>query len=120
MNNLDCERGSIAPLGLGLFLVSATLLVTIAVASSLFTFQKRLTNLAESAALYVASTGQTAAEYLRLAGSSKFIQVRAVDRQLSDGLTVQVMACARWDAPLDVFASFTSREICSYANARIE
>lgn len=120
MRDLFTERGSIAPLGIGLFFISATLLVAISAAGSLFVFQKRLTNFAESGALFVASTDQSIEQYLEVANFDQFTSLKASDRRLPDGKTVQVTACASWVAPMDILIKFSSREICSYANARAE
>lgn len=112
------DRGSMAPFGIGLFMVSLSLLLTTVCASSLFIFQKRLTNLSESAALYVAATGEGSPSFLALIGDSGFKNLKISDQLGEDRLTVTVATCATWVAPIIRVGQLTSAEICSRASAR--
>ena len=118
MKRLTDSTGSIAPLGIGLFLFSMVLLLVISSATSLFVFQKRLTNIAESAALFVAQTNEPANEYLRLAGNAKSIKIS--NRTLADGVTVEVIACEIWSPMFQIFRDIAGRQVCAHAAARSE
>lgn len=112
------DRGSMAPLGIGLFLVSLSFMLTIVSAGSLFIFQKRLTNYAEMAALYVASGDVSVEDYQRTVGDEKFKALQLDQTILLDGLTVRVDACAQWNAPTRPAALLQDIRICSHASAR--
>lgn len=118
MKRLSDSTGSIAPLGIGLFLFSMVLLLVISSATSLFVFQKRLTNIAESAALFVAQSNEPAAEYLRLAGHAKSINIS--NKTLADRVTVEVIACDNWSPMFQTFLGVAGRQVCAHAAARSE
>ena len=120
MKRLSDTAGSIAPLGIGLFLFSMVLMLVISSATSLFVFQKRLTNIAESAALYVAKTNEPAAEYLRITGQAKSQKLSITNRTLADGVTVEVIACEVWSPMFQIFLDFADRQVCAHAGARSE
>ena len=112
------ESGSIAPLGIGFLLITATLMLTITTASSLFVFQKRLTTYAEADALYIASTGSESSDFIRLAGVNKFEGLKLTNLTSPDGRTVNVIACARWRPFAYTPAGIGETEVCSHAAAR--
>jgi hypothetical protein len=112
------DTGSIAPLGLGLFLFSLIFCLTTVGATSLFIFQKRLTSLAESSALYVASGYGESADFLNSVGSLNFDDLRVVNSLAADELTTVVKACATWHAPLITLGEFSKLKICSTGLAR--
>lgn len=120
MKRLTESTGSIAPLGIGLFLFSMVLMLVISSATSLFVFQKRLTNIAESAALFAAQTNEPAAEYLRLTGHAKSQKINITNKTLSDSVTVEVIACEIWSPMFVLFTDIASRQVCAHAAARAE
>lgn len=112
------DSGSMAPLGIGLFALSLAFVLAISAASSLFVFQKRLTNYAEMAAIYVVSKDATVSEFQIMAGSENFVDLELVQQILDDGLTVRISACARWITPVASYVSLPARQICSNASSR--
>jgi hypothetical protein len=114
------DRGSIAPLGIGLAIFSLTLIFVILASSSLFIFQKRLKNYSEGIALYVAETGESAQAYLDRVGAQNFQNLKVSSRFHPDGLTVQANSCARWTFPVPTLITSGSGEICAQASARLE
>jgi hypothetical protein len=114
------EVGSIAPLALGLFSICLGLILTIISASSLFIFQKRLTNYSESVALYVKTTGEPASKFVSSAGTNRFVQLDVEARLLPDGLTVEARACALWRSPVALVGIAGESMVCSRAAARSE
>lgn len=109
-----------APFGIGLAVISLTLILTIVAASSMFIFQKRLTNYAENAVLFVAQSGEPVEAFVSRVGSQKFSGFSISSKRLPDGTTFEVTACARWDPPVPVVAALTEQRICSHATARAE
>ena len=112
------DSGSMAPLGIGLFALSLAFVLAISAASSLFVFQKRLTNYAEMAAIYVVSKDATVSEFQIRAGSENFVDLELVQQILDDGITVRISACARWITPVASYVSLPARQICSNASSR--
>jgi hypothetical protein len=111
------DSGSIAPLGIGLFLFIFAMMFTIVSASSMFIFQKRLTTVAEAAAVYISSGGESSVfnEFVTQQG---FTNLRLKDELLIDGLTSEVVACALWLPPVPTLEPLGSKEVCSHASAR--
>jgi hypothetical protein len=121
VNTSKSEAGSIAPLGIGLILLSVAMMLTILSSASLFIFQKRLTTIAESAALFaVAKNNEDAGsvEFLSKTRESGFINLSLKNLLLPDHQTIEVQACAIWQPPVISFSELTSREVCSRASAR--
>lgn len=112
------ERGSIAPLGLGLFLFSLIFSFTTVSATSIFIFQKRLTNVAESAALFVASDKGESANFLSAVGALNLDGLRVTNWLEDDQTTTSVKACANWRAPIVTVGDFSRLQICSTGSAR--
>lgn len=112
------ERGSIAPLGLGLFLFSLIFSFTTVSATSIFIFQKRLSNVAESAALFVASEKGESADFLKSVGSLDLDGLWVTNWLEVDLLTTTVKACANWRAPIVTVGDFSRLQICSTGSAR--
>lgn len=115
---LSHEAGSIAPLGIGLFLFSLLFSLTAVSATSAFIFQKRLTSLAESTAVYVAAGNGDTHEFLSAIGKPKFEGLMVSSSIDSDEVTVVAKVCAIWSAPVVTLVDFAKREICSHAAAR--
>lgn len=114
------EEGSIAPLGIGLSLMLLSLIFTFAAATSMFIFQKRLTNHAESAALFLASTGASVDSYLEIIATPNPEAMLLSSRLLSDEKTIEVIACANWKTPVLGGLEIAQKQICSRASARAE
>jgi hypothetical protein len=112
------DIGSMAPLGIGLFAISLSFVLTTAAAGSLFILQKRLTNYAEMAALYVTSKEQTVSEFQRIVGNQNLNSLNLVEQYLEDGVTVRITACADWLTPVSNYIGLGSKQICSHASAR--
>lgn len=112
------ETGSMAPLGIGLFLLLLSLLLTFIAASSMFIFQKRLTNIAESAALFLAENDSSIETYLEQMDISGFDSLKLRSNVLSDKKTVHVKACGVWASPSIGVLNLSQKEICSHASAR--
>lgn len=107
-----------APLGIGLFLLVLSLLLTFIAASSMFIFQKRLTNIAESAALYLAANDASLETYLEQIDLSGIDSLKLRSNVLSDKKTVRVKACGVWVSPSIGVFNLSHNEICSHASAR--
>lgn len=112
------EHGSIAPLGIGMFLFSLIFSLTAVSATSMFIFQKRLTSLAESTAVYVASGIGDADSFLTALGKPNLLGLKISTLLDSDEVTVVAKVCALWNAPVVTVGEFARREICSHAAAR--
>lgn len=119
MTYLKDESGSIAPLAIGLISFTALLMMTTISASSLFIFQKRLTTVAESAALFVASTGGESETLLALINAEQFQNLKLSDQVLTDSRTVRATACALWSPIIVLSPEIGDRVICSNASARL-
>jgi hypothetical protein len=119
MRLLTEQRGSIAPLGIGFFILSMSMMLIVINSASLFIFQKRLTNIAEADALFIAGDGDTSADYLISLETGSFERLRIGDEMLSDGKTVEVEACARWN-PIFAIRGIAAFDVCSHASARSE
>jgi hypothetical protein len=113
------QRGSIAPLGIGFFILSMSMMLIVINSASLFIFQKRLTNIAEADVLFIAGDGGTSADYLIALETGSFESFRIGDKILSDGKTVEVEACARWN-PIFAIRGPAAFDVCSHASARSE
>jgi len=107
-----------APLGIGLFALSLAFVLAISAASSLFVFQKRLTNFAEMAAIYVVSKDVEVSDFRRRVGDQNFTDLGVLQQILGDGVTVKVTACAKWISPTPVYIAIPATRICSDASAR--
>ena len=109
-----------APLGIGLFTISLAMILVLAAATSLFIFQKRLTNYSEELVLFAISTGESEQSFLTKVGSQQFRSLRAEVKQLEDGLTHEARACAKWTIPFRVTNLSWQFDVCSHARARSE
>lgn len=112
------DSGSIAPLGIGLALLSLAAILMFASMSSIFLLQRRLTTLAEFAALTGVRYSLTAEAFLRESGVSGLSGLRVGSDTVSDGLTRQVTICSAWQAPVPTFFRLLPREICGSGAAR--
>lgn len=116
------ERGSIAPLAIGLLLMSLATIAVVVSATSLFVEHRRMQTLAESAALASASGPVSAAEFLanlptRYANS--FSNLSLSREQNIDGSTIEVVLCADWLNPVATAFAANKNIVCAEAKARI-
>jgi len=107
-----------APLGIGLFVLSLSFVLTMAASASLFVFQKRLTNYAEMAAVYSATQSRHSSDFLSQVGSQNFSALQLSEQLLPDGLTVKITACAEWNTPVGSYLHLPAARVCSHASAR--
>jgi hypothetical protein len=112
------DRGSVAPLGIGLAMLSLAAVMVFVSASSLFVMQKRLTTMAEAAALSEVSNGTSVSEYLLGAGVTGFHDLKIAKESQADGVTVEVTLCASWQSPIRVLNLLRMQVICSSGAAR--
>mgnify|MGYP000414412541 CR=1 FL=1 len=112
------ETGSVAPLGLGLALVSLSAILVFISASSMFLLQRRLTSLAEYAALSGARYELPVEYYLRESKGNGLSGLRVALDAMADGLTREVKICKTWRPPVPVLIQMVATEICGYGAAR--
>jgi hypothetical protein len=112
------DRGSLAPLGVGLFAISLSFVLSLSAAQSMFIFQKRLTNFSEMAAIFAVTHNRSASEFQSRVGSAGFIELEVKDRRLEDGKTQLVEACALWVSPVMSSVVSAPIQICSRASSR--
>jgi hypothetical protein len=118
LSRVSLDSGSIAPLGIGLFLFVVAMMFTVISASSMFIFQKRLTTIAEAAAVFISSGSESSSVFFETFQRRSFINLKIQDELLQDGSTTEVVVCALWVSPLLILNTLGSKEICSYAAAR--
>ena len=115
---LRADSGSVAPLGIGLALVSLTAILLFTSASSMFLLQRRLTTLAEFAAFSGAKYSLSASDYLGESGVGRIKGLRVALDAVSDGVTREVTLCSRWQTPLQSIVQLLEFEICGRGAAR--
>ncbi len=113
------ELGSIAPLAIGLALLSLAAILTTVAASSLFLYQKRLLTLAEATALFSVSTGQPAQSFLSELTNNKLNQITVAKEQIIDGRTLEVRLCAQWVSPFALVGLPLTQIICAEGRSRL-
>jgi hypothetical protein len=112
------DVGSVAPLGIGLALLSLSAMLAFTAASSIFLLQRRLITLSVFASLSGARYGLSAEVFLRESGPSGMTGLRVEADQVLDGVTRQVTICSRWQSPFPAFTKFLQPEICGSGAAR--
>jgi hypothetical protein len=121
------ERGSMAPLGIGLSLLSLMTTLVILAAGSLYLSERRLTTVAESTALYALAKSETisdqtlpryAGEFLEMHPLRGLQQVSLIEASTQDGLTVRVKLCSLWRPLFDTYIFSEVGMICSEGFAR--
>lgn len=121
------ETGSLAPLGIGLSLVSLSTVVAVLASGSLYLTERRLTSLAESTALavLVAPTPQSPKQLNSLAG--KFIAkhsspglgvVQLVEASVIDSRTIRVRLCNTSKPIFETYIFSDVGRVCSEGLAR--
>ncbi len=118
---MTSDRGSVAPLAIGLLLISFATLAVTASAGSLFLEHRRLQTLAESAAVVSASSASSVQQFLvhlpsRYSASFKNLEISS--EQVLDGSTIEVRLCADWQNPITSPFAQASAVICAEAKAR--
>jgi hypothetical protein len=121
------DRGSIAPLGIGLAMLSLFTVLVTASAGTLFLTQKRLTTLAEATALALATDNQIVIEGSLLAQAEEFIaavpeshlnKIQILNVSMQDALTFRVLLCVEWSNPLLSYSISDTGKVCSEGLAR--
>jgi hypothetical protein len=121
------QQGSLAPLGIGLAMLSLTSVLAILASGSLYLTERRLTTVAESTAIAVLIDAKgdlsqaltpLARRWLELAPLRGLHQVELVEASSADLRTVRVRLCS---SSMPIFANYMFSEIgrvCSEALAR--
>jgi hypothetical protein len=121
------DRGSMAPLGIGLSLLSLMTTLVILAAGSLYLSERRLTSVAESTALYALAKSDVisnqslpryAGEFLEMHPLKGLQQVSLIEANSKDGFTVRVRLCSLWRPIFDVYIFSDVGMICSEGLAR--
>ena len=121
------ERGSMAPLGIGLSILSLMTTLVILSAGSIYLSERRLTSVAESTALYVIANFQdissqnlarVAGDFLAIHPLQGLHQVSLIEAGSSDGFTVRVKLCSVWEPLFSVYTFSDVGMICSEGLAR--
>lgn len=121
------ELGSMAPLGIGLSLLSLMTTLIILAAGSVYLSERRLTSVAESSALYALSRSDEilnqslpryAGEFLEMHPLKGLQQVSLIGASSNDGLTVRVRLCSLWRPIFDVYILSDVGMICAEGLAR--
>jgi hypothetical protein len=112
------EFGSVAPLAIGLAVLSLATILLVASVSSVFVLERRLTTLAEFAALSGAESGMSAVTFLEEANPQGFSDLTVAKDEISDGKTSEVVICASWSAPVPIIVKLGSRVVCGQGAAR--
>lgn len=122
MRTLRCqpsrEAGSIAPLGIGLAILSLSAILVFTSVSSIFVLQRRLTTLAEFAALSSARYGLSAADFIQESGANGMTGLRVAKDDIVDRLTHEVSICSVWNPTLLTLPNLFPTEICGHGAAR--
>ncbi len=123
----SCDRGSMAPLGIGLSMLSLMTTLVILAAGSFYLSERRLTSVAESTALYALSRSDDlsdqslpryAGEFLELHSLKGLQQVSLIEARTPDGTTVRVRLCSLWRPIFDSYIFSDVGMICSEGLAR--
>jgi hypothetical protein len=125
--SIASERGSMAPLGIGLSLLSLMTTLVILAGGSLYLSERRLTSVAESTALYAIAKSDAlsnqslpryAGEFLEMHPLSGLQQVSLIEASTRDGYTVRVRLCSLWRPLFDSYIFSDVGMICSEGLAR--
>lgn len=112
------ERGSIAPLAIGLLALTVATILTVVAASSLYVFQRRLTSVAEFAALAAVARGIDVMDFLANGNNAADDGLVIKRDESPDGLTRDVELCGIWHPPVPLLSSLTRVELCATGSAR--
>lgn len=121
------QQGSLAPLGIGLAMLSLTTILAIVASGSLYLTERRLTTVAESTAIAVLidakgnlsqALGPIARNWLKQQSLNGLYQVEIVEVTSTDQRTVRVRLCSN---SIPIFSNYIFSEIgrvCSEALVR--
>lgn len=112
------ERGSISPLLISLLTISMAVLLVIVTATSVLIFQKRLTSMAEAAALWEEQTALPAEDFLVQISPENLGTVSIKSDSKPDSLTRVIELCAKWVTPISLPMLPTNAIVCSRGSAR--
>jgi hypothetical protein len=123
----NCEQGSLAPLGIGLAMVSLAAVLAILASGSLYLTERRLTGVAESAALSVLleADGNLSQDLFLMANSylgklplRGLHQVTLIEALSPDLKTVRVRLCSVWRPIFENYMFSEIGRVCSEGLAR--
>lgn len=121
------DQGSMAPLGIGLSMLSLMTTLVVLAAGSIYLSERRLTAVAESTALFVLANSpdlqsqglpRLAGQFLEIHPLKGLQQVSLIDASSPDGLTVRVRLCSLWRPIFDSYMFSEVGMICSEGLAR--
>lgn len=121
------EQGSLAPLGIGLAMVSLGTVLAIVASGSLYLTERRLTGVAESAALSVLLEADgklsqdlsvLANRYLEKLPLRGLHQVTLIEASSSELKTVRVRLCSLWRPIFENYMFSEMGKVCSEGLAR--
>jgi hypothetical protein len=121
------DQGSLAPLGIGLAMVSLAAVVAIVASGSLYITERRLTGVAESTALSVLmESGENlnqnlfsvASRYLSQLSLAGLNQVTLVEASSPDLRTVRIRLCSVWQPIFENYIFSEIGRVCSEGLAR--
>ena len=121
------EQGSLAPLGIGLAMVSLATVLAIVGSGSLYITERRLTGVAESAALSVLMESggnlnqnlvSMASRYLSEIPLEGLYQVTLVEASSADLRTVRIRLCSVWQPIFENYIFSEIGRVCSEGLAR--
>ena len=121
------EQGSLAPLGIGLALLSLATILVVVASGSLYLTERRLTGVAESTALAVLETADgdlsqnlfpVASGYLGQLPLHGLDQVSVVEASSADLKTVRIRLCSVWRPIFENYMFSEIGRVCSEGLAR--
>ena len=121
------EQGSLAPLGIGLALLSLATILVVVASGSLYLTERRLTGVAESTALAVLETADgdlsqnlllVASGYLAQLPLHGLDQVSVVEASSADLKTVRIRLCSVWRPIFENYMFSEIGRVCSEGLAR--
>jgi hypothetical protein len=105
-------------LAIGLALISLATVLATSCATSFFLLERRLTTVAEFAALSRVEVGMAAIDYIAQGQPAGFKNLLVQRDVVSDGVTSEVVICATWEAPLPGFIQLSTKQLCAKGEAR--
>jgi hypothetical protein len=112
------ERGSIAPLGIGLLALLLATIFTLACASSIYVLKQRLTSAAEFASLREVTDGTPAVDFLEETLQTNLEGAFVESDTNLDGVTFEVSLCADWKPPVPLPIDLSALRVCGHGAAR--
>jgi hypothetical protein len=121
------EKGSVAPLGIGLALLSLFTVLATASAGTLFLADRRLTTVAEATALALATDNEIysasnlnlqARNFISSLPGNRLGNIEIVAVSVQEGSTIRVLLCSNWMNPIKSYSISETGKICSEGLAR--